>query len=316
MQRYNLPRMLAIAACVVGLLPALPAAPAGAEAAPVVVASIKPVHSLVAAVMEGVGRPVLIVHGAGSPHTYSMRPSDARALHEAQVIVWLGPTLEQFLRQPLEALGGKARVVTLAQVPAIKHLPQRAGGAWDVDADDPQAPRAFNSHLWLDPHNAQAMVDAVAKALEDTDPAHAATYRVNAARERERLAALDAELERELAPLRDKPYLVFHDAYPYFEARYRLKAVGSITVNPDQPPGARRISELRRRIGSSGVLCVFAEPEFRPHLVQTLIEGSRARSGVLDPLGADLPDGPELYFTLMRNLARELQGCLAGRQSQ
>jgi zinc transport system substrate-binding protein len=312
MLRYNTGRSLAMAVAGAALLALAGPLPAQA-AAPAVVASIKPVHSLVAAVMEGVGAPGLIVRGAGSPHTYSMRPSDARALSEARVVFWVGPVLEFFLRGPLRALAGKARIVALADAPGIALLPQRAGGAWAPDEDEPHGQGTYNAHVWLDPHNAQAMVAAIAATLEAADPAHAAAYRANAEREQARLAALDAELARELAPLHDRPYLVFHDAYAYLEARYGLAAVGSITVSPEQTPGVRRVRELRARIRQAGVVCVFSEPEFQPHLVQTLLEGSGARAGVLDPLGAALPDGAELYFTLLRGLARSLRDCLAPR---
>lgn len=299
-------------AAVLTLAPVLAAQ--GARAAsphvPRVVASIKPVQSLVAGVMAGVGTPALVVRGAGSPHDYSLRPSEARALANAQVVFWIGPDLELFMRGPLRALAGHARVVALGAAPGVVRLPQREGGAWGADEGAPKGHHASNPHVWLDPRNAEAMVSAIAATLARADPPHAEVYRANADILRERLRALDRELARSLAPIRERPFLVFHDAYAYLEHRYGLHAVGSVTVEPSRPPGARRVLELRERIRSAGAVCVFAEPEFRPHLVDTLVEDTGARAAVLDPLGAELEEGQDLYFKLMRNLANALRGCL------
>jgi len=299
-----------VVVAVAGLV-ARPAAAAGT--APTVVASIKPVHSLVAGVMEGVGTPALLVRGGASPHAYTLRPSEARALREAQVVFWVGPKLELFLRGPLAALAGEARVVALAEAPGVARLPQREGGVWGHDEDESHGPGAYNPHVWLDPRNAEAMVATIADVLAQADPPHAAAYRANAQHLRAGIAALDHELAKRLEPVRERPFLVFHDAYAYLEHRYGLHAVGAITVEPDQPPGARRVIELRERIRDAGAVCVFAEPQFQPHLVRILIEGSDIRAGVLDPLGADLPAGTALYFTLMRDLAKSLRTCLAPR---
>jgi zinc transport system substrate-binding protein len=317
MQRYNLRRWLTTAlpgavALLALVLLNLAQAPA-AQAQPRVVASIKPVHSLVAAVMDGIGVPTLLVRGGGSPHSYALRPSEARALIEAQVVFWVGPGLEQFLRKPLAALGSGARIVRLDGARGLTLLEQRAGGLWEEGEEEhghDHQHGVYNPHVWLDPRNAQVLAEAIAEVLARTDPAHAAAYRANGERLSGRLAELDAELARRLAPLRGRPFLVFHDAYPYLEARYGLPAIGAISVSPERPPGARRVAALRERIRETGASCVFAEPQFQPRLVQTLLEGTGARGGTLDPLGADLPDGPELYFTLMLNLARGLTDCL------
>jgi len=165
-------------------------------------------------------------------------------------------------------------------------------------------------HIWLDPHNAMAMARAISAALEAVDPAHQDRYRHNTAVLLERLRALDQELTTQLAPVRNKPYLVFHDAYHYFEQRYGLSVVGSLTVSPEQKPGARRIKEIRDRIGDNRVLCVFSEPQFDSALVNTLLEDTSVKRGVLDPLGTDLAAGTDAYFQLLRNLAASLTGCL------
>ncbi|HYD64233.1 zinc ABC transporter substrate-binding protein ZnuA [Azospirillum sp.] len=298
----------------------LAAAPALADV-PKVVASIKPVHSLVSAVMQGVGEPALIVRGAASPHDYTMKPSDARALQGADFVFWVGEALETFLVKPLKSVPKSVQVVELLEAPGITLLEAREGGAWETH-DHGHAHKHdhagkdhgdVNTHVWLDPDNARAMARAAAEALAARDPAHAATYRANAEAYGKRLDALDAELKAALAPVAARPFVVFHDAYQYFEKRYGLNAVGAITVNPERAPSAKRVAAIRERIRTLGAACVFAEPQFEPKLVDTLIEGTGARKGTLDPEGAAIPDGPELYPTLLRSLANSLTGCLAPR---
>lgn len=295
------------------------ALPAAAEA-PKVVASIKPVHSIVAAVMQGVGEPQLVVKGAASPHTYALKPSDARALQDATLVFWVGPELEGFLAKPLKANAAKARAVALMGIPGLTLMETREGGAWEEDdhghshghghAHGKDDHDEHDAHIWLDPRNARLMVAAVAEALVKADPANAAAYSANAAAYAARIEALDAELARTLAPLRERPFVVFHDAYHYLENRYGLNAVGAITVNPERRPSAKRLKEIRAKIAGLDAACVFAEPQFEPALVDTIIEGTGARKGVLDPEGAAIPDGPDLYPTLMRNNAAALAGCL------
>ena len=165
-------------------------------------------------------------------------------------------------------------------------------------------------HVWLDPHNAEAIVQAAVAALQKADAANAARYAENGEAVIARIDAMDADLQVKLASVKDAPYLVFHDAYQYFEAHYGTRAVGSITVTPERTPGAKRIAELRDKIEDAGAVCVFSEPQFEPALVATLVEGTDAKTGVLDPLGAELAAGPDAYFELMEDLAGSLVTCL------
>lgn len=290
---------------------------AGAAAEPRVVASIAPVQSLVAGVMAGGGAPELIVRGTRSPHAYALRPSEAQALHRAEIVFWIGPIYESFLEKPLASLAGRARIVELARSPGVVVLPAREGGSWDDEhghghGHGKSAAAEADGHLFLDPENAKAIVRAAAATLAAHDAANAARYSANGERVLARLDALDTELARTLAPVRGKPFIVFHDAYQYFERRYGLAAVGSITVSPERPPGAQRLQRLRRKIASLNAVCVFSEPQFEPALVQTVVERTRAKTAVLDPLGASAAPTPDAYFDMMRALARSLSDCLAG----
>jgi len=289
-------------------------------APPEVVVSIKPIHSLVAAVMAGVGTPALIVAGGTSPHLFTLRPSDAEHLASARIVFWIGPIFEGFLTKPLAALAGRADIVELDRAPEITLLPAREGGLWEPHADElahhhanqrAAADTEMDGHLWLDPANAKAIAALAAAQLAAVDPANAARYRENAAALSGRLEALDAMLDARLRPLRERPFVVFHDAYQYLTRRYGLAAVGSVTVSPARPPSARRIAAIHAKIVALQARCVFREPQFPPRLVDTVMAGTAARSGVLDPEGADLAPGPDLYFALMRGLADALADCLA-----
>ena len=304
-------------------------------AAPAVVASTKPIHSLVAAVMGDAGTPELIVKGAASPHTYSLRPSDAGALERADIVFWTGHGMELFLADALETLSTNARVVELAEAPGIELLPVREGGAFEAHAHDHEghdhdhdhddhddhddheghedhdhAHDEGDMHFWLDPENAKLMVAEIAKVLSETDPDNAAAYAANAEAEQARLDQVQAEIAATLAPVAEKPFIVFHDAYQYFEARFGLEVAGAVTLSPEAMPGAARIDELRARVAELGATCVFAEPNFEPAIVRTIVEGTEAKAGTLDPEGASLTEGPDLYPELLRGLANGLVECL------
>ncbi|RLK50162.1 zinc transport system substrate-binding protein [Alkalispirillum mobile] len=361
-----------LAATLVGLGLSLPA---HAEP-PRVVASIVPLHSLAASVMDGVAEPKRLLPGGASPHTYNLRPSEADMLSKAELVIWVGPELESFLERPLRNLAADAEVLEVAGLEGIRLLDTRDGGQWDSHhhhhdggddhnhghddhhdhghdhddqhdhghSDDHDHGHGHNGdhghahddehghghghdhdgdhghdhhhgehdmHLWLSPDVARAFVTALSEKLKAMDPDNAATYRDNAEATLSRIDELDNRLAERLAPLADHAYLVFHDAYQYFEAHYGLSPVGSVTVNPERQPSARRLSELRQRIRDTDARCVFAEPQFRPSLVETLVEDTDAEGGVLDPLGAELAPGPDAWFELMENMASDLEACLA-----
>lgn len=313
---HRLPRLAAVL-----LLLLLTASPAVAADVRVVV-SIKPLHSLVAGVLTGVAEPELLLSGGESPHSYALRPSQARAVAGADLFFWIGPELEGFLVKPLKALSGRGRVVTVTTAPGLTLYPVRSGGVWgghdhghDHGHSHAKAGSAgLDPHLWLDPQNARGIVRLALHELTPLFPGREAQLAANAAALEARLDALDRRLGEQLAPVSRRPFIVFHDAYQYLEARYRLNAVGALTLNPEQAPGARRLREIRQAIAERGAVCVFAEPQFEPRLVATVVEGTNVRQGVLDPEGgAELAPGAEAYFELLRRLGDSLAGCLAGK---
>lgn len=284
----------------------------GACAAPAVVTSIGPLHSLAAAVMGTLGQPRQLVRGYGSPHTYQMRPSDAAALREADLIVWVGPALETFLLRPLEGRRDGARVLELSRLDGLRLLPNRSAGVLDDDAHAGahEAKAGFDAHVWLSPFNARVIAAAIATELGAVDPVNAPAYRSNAEHLSGRIDAMERRIAARLAPVRGVPFVMFHDAFQYFEKSFGLNAVGSVTVSPGRTPSARRIKKLREAIADSGARCVFREPQFESALVQVLLEGTQARSGVLDPLGTDIAPGPDGYIALMEANAEALIACL------
>ena len=262
-----------------------------------VVVSIKPVHSLVAGVMEGAGAPVLIVEGAATPHDFALKPSAARMLGRAKLIFWVGPTFESFLARPLAALAKDARVVPLARDPDMSLLDPDKGG---------------DLHLWLDPGNARAIAEVAVRELSRLDPVNAALYQRNGEKVSSRIGALERELKERLAPLSGVPYVVYHDAFGYLERAFGLKEAGYASAGHDQRPGARGLAGVRRILGSPGVRCLFGDPRADPRLMAAMVAGLEAGTEILDPLGAAMEAGPDLYFRLQRANADALVRCLGG----
>jgi zinc transport system substrate-binding protein len=309
------------------------AGPSAAQAEDLkVIVTSKPIHALTAAVMAGVGVPKLLVEGSASPHTFSLKPSGARAITSADVFIRVSESIEPFTEKISAALPATVTLLTLADTPGLTLLDKRTGATFeehnhgaeesghnghakghdaghakddhDVDHD------GKDGHVWLDPDNAKLMAANVATVLSAKDPSHAAAYQANAIKLATRIDELSAEIAAKTAPLKNRPFIVFHDAYHYFERRFGVQAVGSVTVSPDVQPSAKRIKALRAKITKLAATCVFAEPLFQPNLVAAVTEGTTARSGTLDPEGLSLEPGPDLYFTLMRTLADNLTACL------
>lgn len=329
------------------------ASAAAADGVPKVATDILPVQSIVAAVMQGVGEPGVILPPGADPHAYSMRPSDAQLLSDADLVVWVGPDLTHWLAEPIDALATRAVKLELADAPGIETLPVRADGPFeahvhgdgedhdhdhgaaeghdhdDHDHDDHDHDGAHDhehghehghdhgeardGHLWLDPANAAAAAADVARALAELDPGNAATYGANADRFAAEMGELTSEVREELRPLHGKPFIVFHDAYQYFEHAFDLPAAGSIALQDGVEPGPARVAAIREKVGAGGIVCAFTEPEFSPKLVATITEGASVATGTLDHLGATIDAGPALYPDLIRGLARDFAACLSGK---
>lgn len=285
---------------------------ASASPVPNVVVSIKPLHSLVAAVMGDLGTPALIVKQAGSEHGYALKPSDAKLLAKADIIFIANPNMEFFLAKPIDSLGLSDRAIALSDTPGIELLPIREGGLFESEEEGHDHAHATDFHFWLDPENAEKVVSYIADVLATKDPDHKTIYHENAVIYTKQLVQLEQDTQQSLSAVKDENFIVFHDAYHYFERRFGLHAVGSVALDPERQPGAKRVSAIRQTILRENVVCVFAEPQFPNKLVSIIVEDTPARIGMLDPLGQTIPEGSALYLELIRNLRDNFVQCLSG----
>ena len=306
-----------------------------------VVASIKPIHSLASYLMDGVGKPDLIVDGYASPHGFAMKPSHAKMLQNADLIFWVGEDLEKFLEKPLKSIAKKAEKIELMETKGLKKLKFRERNIFEEHGHDEHkehghkedkhddhkhdehkehghkedkhddhhghAHGEYDPHIWLDPINAKAILSEIAEHLIEKDPNNASTYKANLKKAHKSLDNLTKKVKSELK--KDFKSIVFHDAYQYFEKRFNVNVLGAFTVNTDVLPGAEQLAEIREIIEHEKVTCVFSEPQFNPDIIKAVAKDTNIKTGVIDPLGATLDPGKDLYFDLIRNMYASFKGC-------
>jgi zinc transport system substrate-binding protein len=310
-----------------------------------VVASIKPIHSLASYLMDGVGKPDLIVDGYSSPHGFAMKPSHAKMLQNADLVFWVGEDLENFLEKPLSSIAKKAEKIELIEIKGLQVLKFRERNIFDEhdhddhghdddhgkkeddhdhdhedhgkkeddhddhghDDHDGHAHGEFDPHIWLDPINAKAILNEMAEHLIENDPKNEAKYKSNLANALQEIDKLTIDVMTDLS--NSVSSIVFHDAYQYFEERFNVKILGAFTVNTDVMPGAEQLAEIREIIEHDKVACVFSEPQFNPDIINAVAKDMKIKTGVLDPLGATLDPGKDLYFNLIRNMSASFKGC-------
>ena len=309
---------------------------------PNVAADIAPIHSLVSRVMDGVGAPKLIVQSGASPHGYRLRPSEAKALQDADHVFWIGEELTPWLNSAIDTLATKASVTTLLDQEGVVLHNFREGALFEAhdhsahddddkdhddhddhdddkdhddhddhnDHDDHDDHGSHDPHAWLSPKNAKLWLNIIASKLSVSDPENAANYFMNAAAGQAEIEEMIAEVSATLKPVQGGKFVVFHDAYQYFENDFDFYASGAISLSDASDPSPARIEKIQKRIRDEGIQCVLAEPQFKKGLVATVMEGSEATASVIDPLGAELKTGPKLYTQLIKNMAKTLRDCL------
>lgn len=275
-----------------------------------VVTSIGPIHSLVSGIMADAGEPKLLLRSGASPHSSSLRPSDLTAIEQADLIIWVGPQMEQFLAKAIH-IARPENILTLMEAPGLTLHPVRDGGIWQANKHDDHQKETTDPHIWLNPQNAIRMTELIRDQIVRLDPHRAELYLQNSKRVIARLQSLDRLLQQQLRPVQTIPYIVFHDAYQTFEAHYKLSPSGAVTIDPERRPGARRLQAIRDYLLQSQAVCLFSEPQFEPRYIAPLTEGTAIRTGILDPLGSTLTPGPKLYFELMQRLAASIVSCLS-----
>tara|TARA_Y100000287_G_scaffold185895_1_gene190595 strand:- start:2714 stop:3685 length:972 start_codon:yes stop_codon:yes gene_type:complete len=295
-----------------------------------VIASIKPLHSLVSYVMNGVGTPGILVDGSSSPHTFQLKPSHATMLQEADIVFWIGEDLESFLETPLESIAKNSKHITLMESDEIELLKFREknifgghddhddhGDEHDEHADehgdghddhhDGHAHGEHDIHFWLDPEIAKTIVKIVTRELSEIDPANSSTYKSNSTKAINDIDQLIMDTKSKINS--NASYVVFHDAYQYFEKRFGVEVVGALTVNPEVLPGAKQLSEIREVIEHENINCLFSEPQFNPSIAETIASDTGIKSAIIDPLGAELDPGKDLYFDLIGDIASSFESC-------
>ena len=303
-----------------------------------VVASIKPIHSLASYLMDGVGKPDLIVDGYASPHGFAMKPSHAKMLQEADIIFWVGEDLENFLVKPLSSIAKKAEKIELMEIKGLEILKFRERNIFDDhddhddhghkkkddhddhghdedghkkkdDHDDHEGHHhgEFDPHIWLDPINAKIILNEMVEHLIENDEKNSATYKKNLAKALKDIDKLIKDTKSELN--KSVASIVFHDAYQYFEERFNVNILGAFTVNTDVMPGAEQLAEIREIIEHDKVACVFSEPQFNPDIIKAVAKDMDIKTGVVDPLGATLNPGKDLYFDLIKNMSASFKNC-------
>ena len=325
-----------------------------------VVASIKPIHSLASYLMDGVGKPDLIVDGYSSPHGFALKPSHAKMLQEADIIFYVGEGLENFLEKPLKSIAKKGEKIELMEIKGLKKLKFRERNIFDdhddhghkEDDHDDHAKKEddhddhghdddghkedghddhghdddghkedghddhgheghahgeYDPHIWLDPANAKIILNEMAEHLIENDEKNSSVYKKNLAKALKDIDKLIEETKSELN--KSVASIVFHDAYQYFETRFNVNILGAFTVNTDVMPGAEQLAEIREIIEHDKVACVFSEPQFNPNIIKAVAKDMNIKTGVVDPLGATLNPGKDLYFNLIRNMSASFKNC-------
>ena len=308
-----------------------------------VVASIKPIHSLASYLMDGVAKPDLIVDGYASPHGFAMKPSHAKMLQNADLIFWVGEDLENFLEKPLKSIAKKAQKIELIEIKGLNVLKFRERNIFDEhdhddhddhgkkeddhddhdhdehakkeehddhddhDGHEGHAHGEYDPHIWLDPMNAKVILNEMVEHLIENDAKNAAKYKSNLKKALKEIDKLNKDVKAELS--KSTASIVFHDAYQYFEERYDVNILGAFTVNTDVMPGAEQLAEIREIIEHDKVTCVFSEPQFNPDIIKAVAKDMNIKTGVIDPLGATLNPGKDLYFDLIRNMSASFKGC-------
>ena len=288
---------------------------------PQVTTDIPVTHSLVTRVMAGIGTPDLIVNRGASPHDYSLRPSNAASLEAADLVFWISSELTPWLEGALKTLAADAKVIELMDTKASTVLPFRDGATFETHShrhkhdedghdEDEHATVNIDPHGWLDPDNGKTWLDVIATELSKIDPENTDIYFDNVSQGKTDIDAVISEIDATLATFRGTNFIVYHDAYQYFERRFDVLAAGSISMGDVSDPSPARIAEIRQTVEELDMTCVFSEPQFNPELVATVVDGTKARARVIDPLGTRLALGADFYLNLLRNIAQTMASCL------
>ena len=278
-----------------------------------IVASINPLHSIVTSIVGNTGNVSLLIESNTSPHNFALKPSHAKLLNNAEIFFYIDDQLESALKKTIKSLPKTVKVKKVSQFKNLKLLPVRENLNWEEDGHGHNHDHDHGSYdiqFWLDTQNAIEIAKGVTQELGKLYPENINTYKKNAKKLITKIKTKDNSIKLKLKEVKNKPYIVFHDAYQYFEKAYNLNAIGSILLNPEQPPSPKRIIKIRSKIKTLNAYCVFKEPQFKAQIVNTVIENTNAKVGTLDPLGANILPGPDMYIALLDDLENNIRICL------
>lgn len=281
---------------------ALPAAAAS------VLTTIKPIGFIAAAITRDISTPEVLLPAGASPHDFSLRPSDLRRIDAADLVIWVGPELEGFMAKPL---AGKQNVLTLLTLPGlpVHHYAEGEGHDHDEHEGHHHEHGNVDPHIWLGPNLALPIAQAIVWRLSELDPANKARYQANLVRFEQALASKDEQVAKQMKPVQQKGYFVFHDAYGYWERHYGMQAKGHFTVNPERRPGAKTLVTIRKALEQHQAQCVFAEPQFRPDVIDSVARNTGAKVLLLDEAGGTIDVGPDAYLEWMDSMAQAFSAC-------
>jgi len=299
--------------------------------APKVVVDIAPVHSLVSMVMKGVGEPTLIIPANASPHDYTLRPSAAKALQNADIIFWMGSSLTPWLDRATTTLMKDAQMIALLDTEDTIILEVRDELTFDADHGDHQEHEdhdehdehkdhvsehkdghehhGIDPHAWLSAKNASVWLSVIAAHLSEIDPKNKETYKTNAAVGQKDITDLATDISKTLSGVQGRSFIVYHDAFQYFENDFNFTAAGAISPSDAAPVSPARIAAIRSMIEKEGIDCILSEPQYSQGLIQSVSSGTEVNLGIIDAIGAGITIGPDLYNTLMRNMAKTFADC-------
>ena len=286
-----------------------------------VVASVKPVGFIASAIADGVTPVEILLPDGASEHDYALRPSDIKRLQDADLVVWVGPEMEAFMTKSAASLPAQKNV-EMDTLPGVKALLLKGGEDEEEEHEGHAHGGAeehehhhhgeYNMHLWMSPEIARKTAVAIHAKLLELMPQSKDKLDANLQHFEAELSSADAKIGNQLAPVKGKGYFVFHDAYTYFEQHYGLTPLGHFTVNPEIQPGAQRLHQIRTQLVEQKAACVFAEPQFRPAVIEAVARGTKVRSGTLDPLGTNITPGKDSYVTFLSQLSSQYASCLNG----
>ncbi|MGF1690479.1 zinc ABC transporter substrate-binding protein ZnuA [Photobacterium kagoshimensis] len=271
-----------------------------------VVTSVKPLQLIVQELTQGVTTPEVLLPAGASPHDYALKPSDVKKIHDADLVIWVGPELETFMAR---MLSNDVTNIALTKQSTIDFLYYDHDAEGDHSGHD-HSHEGVDPHFWMGPTQSLQAAAVITDTLIAFDPLHKNEYKVNLAQFEKSVNIATDELKKQLQPVAQHGYFVFHDGYGYFEKYFKLNNLGHFTVKPDRRPGAKTLISIRRALQEKQAYCVFSEPQFSPAVVSSVVNGTDVSIGTLDPMATNVAYEQGGYIAFLQELGQSFTKCL------